>query len=282
MIRIGSQRCEFRLLIERNDVNAVDVLSDETGLPKQRVKLAMQRGAVWLTRRGSCRRLRRVKRALHVGDQLDLYYDERVLLNEPPVPLLIADEHAFSVWYKPHGMLSQGSRWGDHCTITRWAEQHLEPQRPAFVVHRLDRAATGLIMVGHTRKAAALLSERFRSRTIEKRYRVVVAGEFPETPSPYIVDRTIDGRAAISHLTRLGYAAGKGCSLLEVSIETGRKHQIRRHCAESGYPVVGDRLYGSGDDGEDLQLTACYLAFECPLTGRPRRYRLDEQLLPTL
>lgn len=277
-----SQRLEFHVEIAQDDVSAVSALAECSGLSKQRVKQAMQRGAVWLTQRGSCRRLRRVKKVLRPGDKLDLYYDERVLLSEPTPPQLIVDEGDYTLWFKPSGVLSQGSKWGDHCTVSRWAEQHLSPQRSSFIIHRLDRAATGLILIGHTKKAAAALSGLFQARAIEKRYRVIVRGEFPETPDPLTIDNAIDGKSAISHVTRTGIDMQRQCSLLSVTIETGRKHQIRRHLSEMGYPVVGDRLYGTGDETKDLQLTACYLAFKCPLSGKPRRHILADEFLPEL
>ncbi len=276
------QRSEFHVDVKEDDVNAVTVLAEISGLSKQRIKQAMQRGAVWLTHRGSCRRIRRAKKELRAGDQLDFYYDERVLASEPIAPLLIADEGDYSVWYKPCGLLSQGSKWGDHCTVSRWAEQHLTPQRPAFIIHRLDRAASGLILVGHAKKATAALSQLFMSRAIEKHYRVLVHGKFPDAPSPYTINIEIDGRASTSHVTIIAYDEQQHRSLLSVHIETGRKHQIRRHLSETGYAVVGDRLYGSGDDTEDLQLTACQLAFENPLNGKQCRYRLADEFLPTL
>ncbi len=276
------QRSEFHVDVKGGEANAVDLLAECSGLSKQRIKMAMQRGAVWLTSRGSCRRIRRAKKTLKAGDELDLYYDERLLLSEPAAPQLIADEGDYSLWYKPYGLLSQGSRWGDHCTVSRWAEQHLSPQRVSFIIHRLDRAATGLILIGHTKKAAAALSNLFQARAIEKRYQVVVEGAFPERPSPYTIDARIDGKTAISHVTLISFDAEQQRSLLSVQIETGRKHQIRRHLAESGYAVVGDRLYGSGEGKENLQLTACYLAFKCPLSGKQRHYRLADVLLPQL
>ena len=276
------QRSEFHVDIKDDDVNAVTALAELSGLSKQRIKMAMQRGAVWLTTRGHCRRLRRVKKELRVGDALDMYYDERVLLSDPIAPQLITDEGSYSLWYKPCGLLSQGSKWGDHCTVSRWAEQHLTPQRPSFIIHRLDRAATGFILIGHSKKAAAALSGLFQTRAIEKRYRVMVHGAFPETPEPLTINIAIDGKASTSHVTRIGFDQQQQRSLLSVLIETGRKHQIRRHLSETGYPVVGDRLYGTGEDAEDLQLTACYLAFKCPLSGNPRRYTLADEFLPTL
>ena len=92
---------------------------------------------------------------LQQQDRLHLYHDPRVLSIEPAEARMIADEGAFSIWYKPFGMLSQGSKWADHCTISRWVETHLRPQRPAFVVHRLDRAATGLMIIAHAKGVAA-------------------------------------------------------------------------------------------------------------------------------
>jgi len=65
-----------------------------------------------------------------------------------------------------------------------------------------------------------------------------------------------------------------------VRIETGRKHQIRRHLAGLGHSVIGDRLYGTGaGDGADLQLTAYLLAFHCPVNDEHVEYRLDTEQL---
>ncbi len=279
---MNGQRSEFHYDVKDSSTNAVTALAELSGLSRQRIKMAMQRGAVWLTSRGSCRRLRRVKKVLRAGDQIDFYYDERVLMSTPIAPTLLADEGTYSLWYKPCGLLSQGSKWGDHCTVSRWAEQHLSPQRSSFIIHRLDRAASGLILVGHTKRAAAALSNLFQSRAIEKCYRVVVHGEFPETAAPFTLSSQIDGKEATSHVTRITFDSLQQRSLLSVKIETGRKHQIRRHLSESGHAVVGDRLYGSGEDKEELQLTACYLAFKCPLSGQQRRYTLADELLPLL
>lgn len=254
---------EKHLKIESDSIPVVDLLAEATGFSKQCMKHAMKKGAVWVTLASgsekNAQRLRRAKKTLQVGDTLHLYYDEKILAEEPPIPELIADEGAYSVWFKPYGLRSQGSKWSDHCTIYRWVETHLEPQRPAFSVHRLDRAATGLMIVAHKKSTAVEFSRMFAKREIEKRYRVVVQGKFPETPEPFTMTQPIDEREATSHATLLEYDEVKDRSLLEVSIESGRKHQIRRHLAEAGYPVVGDRLYGnaSGEESEDLQLTAC-------------------------
>ena len=136
----ANKRLEIHVEVKSASDLPVDLLSEASGISKQGVKAAMNKGAVWVTRGKTTQRLRRAKRTLRKGDEVHLYYDEFVLAMVPPEPLLLADVGAYSVWNKPCGLLSQGSKWGDHCTVVRWAEQHLKPQRPAFTVHRLDRA----------------------------------------------------------------------------------------------------------------------------------------------
>ena len=267
---------ESHLTIESPDVNAVDLLQQATGLSKQRIKTAMTQGAVWVTRGSNTQRLRRAKRALREGDEVHLYYDAEILAEIPAEPTLVADVGGYSVWNKPYGLRSQGSKWGDHCTVARWAERNLQPERPAFTVHRLDRAANGLILVAHSKKIAAALSELFRERKVEKRYRALVVGDFSSHATPLRVEQPIDDKEAISEFSLQDVRDNGEKSVVDVRIETGRKHQIRRHLAGLGHPVIGDRLYGAGEaDGMDLQLTAYLLAFRCPLADRPVEYRLQ-------
>lgn len=272
----SSVRFEKHINILASDINAVEILSFETNLSKQQIKQIMLKGAVWLTSGNKTQRLRRHKKVLHIGDTLHIYYDSIVLSQVPQQAKLISDEGNYSVWNKPYGMLSQGSKWSDHCTITRWAEQHLIPQRPSFLVHRLDRAASGLILVAHGKSAATKLADLFKNRMIDKRYHIWVHGQFnEESLSSIKIDKAIDGKKAISNFKLLEYDPKQNRSLLDVSIETGRKHQIRRHSAILGFPVVGDRLYGNTHDREDLMLRAYYLSFICPFTLNEKVFSLD-------
>ena len=270
-------RVEAHVQIESVEDSPVDLLKRATGLSKQRIKRAMGQGAVWMTRGQNTQRLRRVTRKLRAGDEVHLYYDADILAEAPAEPTLIADVGDYSVWNKPYGLRSQGSKWGDHCTVVRWAERHLQPERPAFTVHRLDRAANGLILVAHSKSMAAALSEKFRKREVEKAYLALVAGEFSLQPDPLRIEQPIDGKEAVSEFSLREVHADGGRSLVNVRIETGRKHQVRRHLAELGHPVIGDRLYGTGaEDGVDLQLTAYRLAFLHPVTDEWVVYRLGE------
>ncbi len=276
---------EIHLTVDDADATAVNLLAEATGLSKQHVKQVMQKGAVWLGEKktGKPRRLRRASKTPAMGDELHLYYDAQVLESIPTPPQLIADQGEYSIWHKPYGLLSQGSKWGDHCTVQRWVEQNLTPQRPAFAVHRLDRAATGLIIIAHQKRIASSLAALFAQREMEKHYQVIVHGQFPESAWPQKITTDIDGRHARSYAKLLAYNKEKDCSLLEVRIDTGRKHQIRKHLLSIGFSVVGDRLYGGSgqveEGGGNLQLTASSLAFVCPLTQQEKHVQLPEELM---
>lgn len=253
-------------------------------LSKAQLKQAIYKGALWLTRGKSTQRLRRVKKPLQQGDQLHFYYNNKVLASEVDKAILISDESHYSVWFKPYGMLSQGSKWSDHCTISRFAQQYFTPERACFIVHRLDRAATGLILIAHSKKAARGLSNMFEQHQLEKHYHIIVHGDHSKRPQPEVISTEIDGKNARSTFTCLEYNHEKKQSLIKVKIDSGRKHQIRKHAASIGLPVVGDRLHGIADKETslNLQLTAVSLAFTCPISQQVKLFELKGELKPHL
>ncbi len=271
----------FHIEVSEDNAKAVALLATASGLSRQGVKAAMQKGAVWLTHEKHCQRLRRASKVLADSDVLDFYYNPQVLEATPEEAKLIADEGQYSIWCKPQGMLSQGSKWGDHCTIQRWVEQHLQPQRPTFSVHRLDRATAGLILIAHSKTMAATLSRMFRQHEITKHYRACVMGQFSQDPAVTTINQPVQDKAAITHIRLRKYSTTKNRSWLDIHPETGRKHQIRKHLADAGFSVIGDRLYGHKEQSEDLALAAVSLSFICPISGQARLYRLEEALLPT-
>ncbi|BAJ03010.1 RluA family pseudouridine synthase [Shewanella violacea] len=275
---------ESHLIINSLELDAASLLAADTELSKQQIKQAMNKGAVWLTRGKQTQRLRRAKRALKLGDELHLYYNHQVLAHKVDAAELIFDGGQYSIWYKPYGMLCQGSKWGDHTTINRYAETHLSPDRPAFIIHRLDRAATGLVLIGHSKKTTAALAKLFELRLLDKYYQVIVEGQFNLGQQESVTIGTdVDGKAACSHAKLLQYDAERGRSLVQVKIESGRKHQIRIHMESIGYPVVGDRLHGVAKEDElNLQLTSCYLKFTCPITDEIKEFELPQRLRPKL
>jgi len=261
------------LTVTESGEHAIDALVRiAPELSKQQLKQAMQKGAVWLKPAGrkSQKRLRRATHELNAGDVLSINYDADLLAKTVDPAPLVADEKQYSVWNKPAGMLAQGTLYGDHCSLLYFAERHFVPRRPCFLVHRLDSAASGLMLIAHSERAAAAFSALFQQRELVKRYRVVVDGVFD--PSCKRIDEALDGKQAITHVETV-VPLPNDRSELVVRIETGRKHQIRRHLSTAGHPVIGDSEYGSRVRNEALQLTAIELSFRCPLTGTARHYR---------
>ena len=269
-----TERFEQHITAEISGITAIELLAEHTCLSRQRLKKAMSNGSVWLESNAGINRTRRAKKPLQVGDTLHLYYDSRVQSQTTLPAVVISDEGSYSIWNKPGGMYSQGSKWGDHCTIYRWAEQHLQPSRPAYLVHRLDRATSGLMIIAHDKKTASRFAQMFKQHVITKRYRATVAGNLANKALPFGINQPLDEKAATTLILQADFNPNSNTTCLLIEIQTGRKHQIRRHLSSIGYPIVGDRLYGTKDAEDDLQLRSVYLAFNCPATRTRREYVL--------
>ena len=175
-------------------------------------------------------------------------------------PVFYSDNHLLAV-YKPAGLLVQGDKSGDVCLLElakQWIKQRYRKPGNVFLglVHRLDRPVAGVMMFARTSKAAARLSEQIRSSSVRKVYLAVVEGKIPP-PSAHLfhhIERLgkhshiVHRQTPTSREARLSYrlldSAGSR-SLLEVELETGRRHQIRLQLAHIGCPIIGDCRYGA-------------------------------------
>lgn len=251
-----------------------DFLASKTGISKTRIKAAMLKGAVWLRQnKTGLRRVRRATTSIKPGDQIEFYYDATLLDKDYPSATQLWACKDYSLWYKPAGLLAQGTHYGDHGCLLRQAEVAMPSVKQIFLIHRLDREADGLMLLAHTSAAAHQLSLLFQSQRIQKRYRVVVKGRIE--PQQGEIDLPIDDKTAMTEYTLQQFDETAQTSTLSVEIKTGRTHQIRRHFAAIGYPVMGDPKYGQQNKNtEGMQLTAAYLAFVCPLSGQQRQFDL--------
>ena len=269
-----TQRHEKHITATEPGMTAISLLAENTPLSKQQLKTAMTNGAVWLQSQHGINRIRRAKKELKQGDSLHLYYDSEIQSQTTDPAMLIADKVEYSIWNKPYGMYSQGSKWGDHCTLYRWAEQHLESRRSAYLVHRLDRAANGLTIIAHNRKTAAAFAQMFKQHLITKHYRATVEGNISKLELPFTINEALDDKAAESVILQADFNPDEQTTTVLIEIKTGRKHQIRRHLSSMGHPVAGDRQYGAQDISVNLQLSSVFLSFQCPLTNTRHSYSL--------
>lgn len=189
---------------------------------------------------------------------------------------------------KPDGLLVHRSRQSrDHVVVMQLVRDQLNCF--VYAVHRLDRAAAGVLLFALSPEMATMLIEAFASRRIQKEYGVVVRGLAPESgveDSPLRDPDTGEEQAAVTEYRRLGVLhAGtepdgrpRVYSLLAVFPHTGRTHQIRRHMKRIGYPVIGDTRHGHGEHNRffreqygvrRLLLFARRVTLDHPRTGAP-------------
>lgn len=202
--------------------------------------------------------------------------------------VLYADD-AMLVLDKPAGLLSVPGRGEDKqdCLSAR-AQQHYPD---ALVVHRLDMATSGVMVLARGADAQRTLNHSFASRTIGKRYIAIVDGHLAPPPQtwgvidlPIMVDwpnrplRVIDHQGGSPSVTRwrvLSYNDSDDTTRLELEPVTGRSHQLRVHLRALGHTIVGDALYGSPRVqalANRLMLHACSLELPHPVTAQAMRF----------
>lgn len=200
---------------------------------------------------------------------------------EPPrgLPVVYEDE-AIIVIIKPAGLLSIATEKEKQRTAYYRLNAHFKERDAAariFVVHRLDRDTSGLLVFAKSEAAKRALQEQWPE--VEKRYVAVVEG-VPAEPRGTISSCLRESKALRVHTVRgkgegkmsvTHYAvreAGPEYALLDIALTTGRKNQIRVHLADLGHPVAGDKKYGAKSDPVGrLALHAAFLAFAHPFTG---------------
>jgi 23S rRNA pseudouridine1911/1915/1917 synthase len=218
--------------------------------------------------------------------------------SEPIV--LHQDNHLIAVW-KPAGWLSQGDRTGDPNLmdwVKAWLARTYHKPGQVFLglLHRLDRPVGGVIVFARTSKAASRMSLLFRERRIEKIYWALLEGQIrPATgrlvhhiapavrdAGPVVVHEQAAEGAKQAVLVYRTLGTRKHECLVEVQLETGRKHQIRAQLAHVGHPILGDRRYGATRpfSGQGIGLAAVLLRFEHPVTKQVLTISLPEHLCP--
>ena len=196
---------------------------------------------------------------------------------------IIFEDDTLIVVDKPPGLLTMGTpieRVRTLYAALREAANRKRPRQKIFIVHRLDREASGLLVFAKTIEAKEHLQDQFKDHSAGRRYVAVVEGRV--APDDFTIRSHLAENAAYRVYSTREASAGKlavthvhvmkrnsRTTLVEVRLETGRKHQIRVHLAERGHPVAGDKTYGSRSNPiRRLALHAAHLAFRHPRTGK--------------
>ena len=224
------------------------------------------------------------------GD-MEVAAGDRVDLGVPPAPEFpsmlrrVHEDADIIVVDKPAGLLTIASEEERERTayrlLTTWLRAQpggREHRQPLFIVHRLDRETSGLIVFAKNPPAKLRLQDQFEARTVTRVYVTVVEGHvehdrgelrdrLEEGPSLKVRrSRGDDGRDAITHYRVL--ERRRDSTVLELSLETGRRGQLRAQLAAIGHPIVGDRRYGATRDPiRRLALHATRLGFTHPRGG---------------
>ncbi|MBA7698946.1 Ribosomal large subunit pseudouridine synthase D [subsurface metagenome] len=242
-------------------------------------------------------RVAKVGLRLNVGDRIDI-----IIPPTAPTPLLpeaiplniIYEDDDLLVVDKPAGLAVHPAPGHPSHTLVNAILSHLpglaeisDPERPG-IVHRLDKDASGIMVVAKNNTAQLNLLDQFKARSVVKAYLVLVKGRL--TPEDGLIEAPIgrdprnrkrmavvaeaEGRDARTRYHVIRYIGDY--TLLEVRTETGRTHQIRVHLSAIGYPVVGDATYGVKSDYLSRQfLHACRLGFHLPSNGEYVEFTSD-------
>jgi len=227
---------------------------------------------------------------LRDGDVVEVDYSpEKFVIPEIELPVLYEDDDCVVI-IKPIGLLTHSKgAFNPEASVATWLHHRLGPDlrkidedeyRPnarAGIVHRLDRATSGVMICAKTPAALKWLQKQFSQRKTQKTYAAIVSGQLdedhaiidmpiernPKKPQTFRVG--VNGKHAITEYTVL--AATNEVSEVELKPQTGRTHQLRVHLSQLGNPIVGDVLYG-GKSAERMYLHAEKLELTLPNRNR--------------
>ena len=219
---------------------------------------------------------------VQAGDAIEI--GPRRNLPELPAGLeILYEDEAILIVQKPSGLLTV--RTPDEREQTAYAylrlfQKEINPRQGIYIVHRLDKFASGILVFAKTEDIQLRLKELFSRHDIRRMYWAIVQGRVEQddgTVRSYLAedgsfrmhsvkDRK-RGKLSVTHYRVI--RRFPDISTLEVTLETGRKNQIRAHLSEMGHPVVGDRAYGRGSNPIGrLGLHAFHLGFIHPTLGK--------------
>lgn len=248
---------------------------------KTSVKALLSHGQIWVNQQATTQ----FDTPLHAGDVVTISYNRRKVVFNNPLLNIIYEDDSVIVVNKREGLLSVSTAKVRERTAFHILSDYLkksDPRNKLFVLHRLDRDTSGLMMFAKTRAVQEKMQSNWNEMITERTYVAVVEGR-PEKDSDLITTQLKEnaearvyvvadgGKDAITryHLLR----TNEKYSLLELNLETGRKNQIRAQMEYIGHPIAGDYKYGAETDPTGrLMLHAQRIYFIHPETGEEMRF----------
>ncbi|WP_335872410.1 RluA family pseudouridine synthase [Bacillus sp. 2205SS5-2] len=196
------------------------------------------------------------------------------------INVLYEDDHLLVI-NKPSGIDTHPNEPQQNNTLANGVAYHLlqkGEQCRAYPIHRLDRDTSGSIIFAKHALSQAILDRHLRERKIKRTYLALVHGNLQKIKGtiqknigkdrhhPTRRRVSVNGQTAITHYQKSKYIPNKNLSLVEISLETGRTHQIRVHMSDLGHPLAGDTLYGGSAIFSHQALHAKKISFQHPLT----------------
>lgn len=187
-----------------------------------------------------------------------------------PLDILYEDDHILII-DKPAGYVSSGNAASTVQLHLKYYSEEGENEHLPFPLlnHRLDKATSGILIASKTMEAKRILDVKMASNEINKTYQCIVEGHYNQAKQ--IIDLTIDDKIASTEITQFNHLSTKdNTSLLTIVLHTGRTHQIRKHLAMIGFPIVGDPLYNKDglSFGRGLFLHAKQIDIIHPITKK--------------
>ncbi|MFC3149631.1 hypothetical protein ACFOEK_01170 [Litoribrevibacter euphylliae] len=264
----------FEVELEVSELDSLNALEFLWGhfdqLSKSKIKDAMNKGAVFLERKGEKSCLRKAQTDLKIGDKVEVYYDQEYLNRKPLPAELLTDQLQYSVWMKPAGMPIEGELFGDHLSLLRIADQTFESERDAYLMYELADDSKGILLLVHHRRAAAAFTELQENQGFSFKYRVEVSGCIEGSNELDINDEdyALKGRCEL-----VKYVEHTDSTILDVYLSQGDAKDICCYFLEIGHPVLGDEYISGNTDRDRMQVDLVELDFECPISGDPMHYR---------
>ncbi len=225
---------------------------------------------------------------LNKGDKVSINFTKSFKVFSNPRIKLVYEDDDILVINKGYGVLSMGTdkvKDGTAYSIMREYVKYGNPRAKVFIVHRLDRDTSGLMMLAKTPEAQEAMQHNWNNMVINRKYVAVVEGKVTEesgTIKNYLSENSQyevysspdDSNGGVLAVTRFKTLNSRnGYSMLELELDTGRKNQIRVHMKDFGHPIVGDRKYGAKSSPINrLALHAQTLRFVHPITRRDMKF----------